>query len=66
MSKYRREGLRIDNDGTIETWQKVKSDRKGRKRVEGTGEEAVCGEEVKPQEIVLFPVPRRRASFRVV
>lgn len=35
MSEYSREGLRIDSDRTTEKWQRVKSDRKGRKRVEG-------------------------------
>lgn len=44
MLEYSREGLRIDSDRTTEKWQKVKHDRKGRKRVGGGGED-VCEEE---------------------
>lgn len=69
MLEYSREGLRIGSDRTTEKWQKVRYDRKGRKRVagEGWGEKSmfvkkrkVCEKEKeKHLEIALFPIPEK-------
>ena len=63
MLKYSREGLRIDSDEMTEKWQKVESDRKGRKRAEGRDRETFVEKEVKQRETVALPIALRRASF---